>query len=94
MRMSPIDTYVSVTEAKKRLLDIVRRLGRADGTVAITREGIPAAVLLSMRRFEELTETLEILSDARAMSSLRRSLKQAAQGKWARQEEVFPGKES
>jgi antitoxin YefM len=92
--MQQVDTYVSVTDAKKRLLDIVRQLGKGNGIVAITRDGIPAAVLLSMRQFEELTETLEILSDAKVMSSLRRSLKQAARGKWARQEEVFPSEES
>jgi antitoxin YefM len=92
--MQQVDTYVSVTEAKKKLLDLVRRLGKGDGIVAITRGGIPTAVLLSMRQFEELTETLDILSDARTMSSLRRSLKQAAQGKWTRQEEIFPGEGS
>jgi antitoxin YefM len=92
--MPHVNAYVSVTEAKNRLLDMVRRLGKGDGVVAITRDGVPAAVLLSMRQFEQLTETLEILSDAKAMASLRRSLKQAAQGKWTRQEDVFPRKES
>jgi antitoxin YefM len=92
--MSRVNAYVSVTEAKNRFLDMVRRLGNGDGVIAITRDGVPAAVLLSMWQFEELTETLEILSDAKAMASLRRSLKQAAQGKWTRQEDVFPRKES
>jgi antitoxin YefM len=91
--MPLVNSYVSVTDARHRLLDMVRQLGKGDGVIAITRDGVPAAVLLSMRQFEELTETLEILSDARAMASLRRSLKQAAQGKWAGQEDVFPGKE-
>jgi antitoxin YefM len=92
--MPHVNAYVSVTEAKNRLLDLVRRLGKGDGVVAITRDGVPAAVLLSMRQFEGLTETLEILSDAKAMASLRRSLRQAARGKWTRHEDVFPGKES
>lgn len=91
--MPHVNAYVSVTEAKNRLLDMVRRLGRSKEIVAITRGGVPAAVLLSMRQFEELTETLEILSDARAMASLRRSLKQAAQGKWTKQEDVFSREE-
>ena len=50
--------------------------------VAITRDGQPAAVLLSVIRFRELMETLEILSDSRTMASLRRSLGQAAKDKW------------
>jgi antitoxin YefM len=88
--MPQVDTYVSVTEAKRTFLDLVRRLGRGDGIVAITRDGIPTAVMLGMRQFQELTETMDILSDARTMASLRRSLKEAAQGKWSRQRDVFP----
>jgi PHD/YefM family antitoxin component YafN of YafNO toxin-antitoxin module len=38
-------------------------------------------------------ETLEILSDARAVASLRRSLKQAAKGIWTQQGDVFSRKE-
>lgn len=92
--MQQIDTYVSVTEAKKKLLELVRRLGKADEIVAITRDGTPAAVLLSMRHYEELAETLDILSDARTMASLRRSLRQAAQGKWTKHEHIFPAEET
>jgi prevent-host-death family protein len=92
--MPHVDAYVSVTEAKSRLLDMVRQLGKRDDVVAITRDGIPAAVMLSMRRFEELTETLEILSDRKAMVSIRRSLRQAAQKKWVAQRDIFPRKEA
>ena len=87
--MQQVDSYISVTEAKSRLLDLVRRMGRKEEVVAITRDGVPAAVLLSVTRFSELMETLEILSDSRTMASLRRSLRQAAKGKWAASESVF-----
>jgi antitoxin YefM len=92
--MPRVNAYVSVTEARNRLLDMVRQVGKDDGVVAITRDGVPAAVLLSVRQFEELTETLEILSDSKTMASLRRSLKQAGQGKWKQQEEVFSREET
>ncbi len=43
--------------------------------VAITRDGIPSAVLLSMDQFQGLIETIEILSDQKTMQGLRPSLR-------------------
>lgn len=91
--MQQVDTYISVTEAKNRLLDLVRQMARKDEVVAITRDGVPAAVLLSVIRFQELMETLEILSDSKTTASLRRSLGQAAKGKWVGLESAFGAEE-
>ena len=87
--MLQIDHFVSITEAKSRLLDLIRTLGKTDEVLAITRSGIPAAVVLSPERYEGLLETIEILSDASAIRSLRRSLKQAEKGEWINDQEVF-----
>jgi antitoxin YefM len=87
--MPHVDQFVSVTEAKSRLLSLVRDLKAKHEIVAITREGVPSAVLLSMEQFEGLMETIEILSDQKAMRSLRRSLKQAKGGRWVTHERVF-----
>ncbi len=90
--MPHVDHYVSVTQAKTQLLNIIRRLGKQEDSVGITRDGIPTAVLLSMEHFEGLMETLEILSDQKTMRSLRKSLKQAQVGRWETHESVFEGK--
>jgi antitoxin YefM len=87
--MPQVDQFVSVTEAKNRLLDLIRRLKTKQEIVAITRDGVPTAVLLSMDQFEGLMETIEILADPQAMRSLRRSLKQAEAGQWVGHETVF-----
>ena len=42
-----------------------------------------------MDQFEGLTETIEILSDAKSLRSLKRSLKQADAGKWVSHDTVF-----
>ena len=81
--------YVPITKAKNDLLAIVRQVEKADSTIAVTKNGVPAAVILSMERFEGLLETLDILSDEETMKSLRRSIRQARAGKWLRYEEVF-----
>ncbi len=90
--MADVDQYISITKAKAQLLEIVRRVQKQPETVAITREGIPAAVLLSMDHFEGLIETLEILSDQKTMRSLRRSMKQAQAANWVTSHGVFEDK--
>jgi len=42
-----------------------------------------------MKKFEGLLETLEILSDEKSMKSIRKSIKEAQQGKWIYDDEVF-----
>ena len=73
--MQTIETYVSITQAKAKLLDMVRQLSESNDTIAITKNGIPEAVMLSMRKFEGLLETIDILADPEVMSQLK-TLKQ------------------
>ena len=42
-----------------------------------------------MNKFEGLMETLEILSDEKAMKSIRKSIKDARKGKWLDFDKVF-----
>ena len=87
--MPHVDRFVSVTEAKNKLRDLIRGMKSRQEIVAITRDGVPSAVLLSMNQFEGLMETIEILSDQKTMQALRRAMKQAKAGKWVSHEAVF-----
>ncbi len=87
--MLTIQEYIPVTQAKSKLLDIIRKLESSDDTVAITKNGVPEAVVISMKTYEGLLETLQILSDENTMTSLRKSIKEAKEGKWLDFEEVF-----
>jgi antitoxin YefM len=89
--MEPIQEYIPVTKAKAVLLDLIRQIGHSDGTIAITKNGVPEAVLMSMRKFNGLLETLEILSDEKAMKSVRKSIAEAQKGKWVDVREVLGG---
>jgi antitoxin YefM len=84
-----IQEYIPITRAKNQLLDIIRKLEASDDTIAITKNGVPEAVMISVRKYEGLLETLEILSDETAMKSLRKSVKEAEAGKWIDFTEVF-----
>ena len=81
--------YIPVTQAKTNLLDLIRKIKDTDDTIAITRNGIPEAVLLSVDKFQGLLETLEILSDPETVNSLRKSIRQGDKGKWIDFESVF-----
>jgi antitoxin YefM len=87
--MQIIQDYIPITKAKASFLDIIRKIEGSDDAIAITKNGVPEAVLLSMKKFESLLETLEILSDEKAMKSIKRSIKEAQQGKWVDFDEVF-----
>jgi antitoxin YefM len=88
-KMISILEYIPVTKAKSQLLNIIRKIENSDDTVAITKNGVPEAVMISMKKYEGLLETLEILSDEKTMKSLRKSIKQAQDGKWLDLNEVF-----
>ena len=87
--MKDISTYIPISKAKSNLLQIIRRLESVEDAVAVTKNGVPAAVILGVEKYEGLLETLDILSDEKTMKSLRASMRQARQGKWLKYEEVF-----
>ena len=87
--MQTIQEYIPVTKAKAELLDIVRKIQESNDAIAITKNGIPEAVLISMKKFKGLLETMEILSDEKAMKSIRKSIKEAQKGEWIDFDEVF-----
>ena len=84
-----IQDYIPVTKAKAALLDIIRNIENSQDAIAITKNGVPKAVLLSMKKFEGLLETLEILSDEKGMRSIRKSIKEAQKDRWLDFDEVF-----
>lgn len=80
--MQTIKEYIPVTKAKANLLDLVRKIKDSDDTIAITKNGIPEVVLISMNKFQGLLETMDILSDEKAMKSIRKSIREAEKGMW------------
>ncbi|MDA3791655.1 MAG: type II toxin-antitoxin system prevent-host-death family antitoxin [Desulfobacula sp.] len=66
-----IDNYIPVTKAKARLLDIIRMINDREDTIAITKNGIPRAVIMSMEHYESMRETMAILGDVEMMKQIR-----------------------
>ena len=87
--MQIIQDYIPVTKAKTVFLDLIRKIQDSDDAIAITKNGVPEAVMISMKKFQGLIETLEILADEKAMKSIKKSIKEAKEGKWVDFDEVF-----
>lgn len=87
--MLAMETYIPITQAKNKLLDLIRSLHDKDDIIAITKNGVPEAVVMSMARFEGLMETIEILSDPETMTLLRKSMDDVAAGRLIKMDEVF-----
>ena len=68
-----IDSYIPVTKAKTKLLDMIRMIDESENTVAITKNGVPKAVLMSMEQYEAMRETMAILGDPVIMKQIRHS---------------------
>jgi len=66
---------LSLSEAKMKLSSLVEAVRTTDEEVVITKNGTPAAILLSPDEFESLKETVAVRSDAALMNEIKKGLK-------------------
>ena len=65
---------LSLSEAKMKLSELIDRVKSTDAEVVITKNGRPAAVLVSPDEFDGWRETIAIQSDADMMAEIRKGL--------------------
>lgn len=65
---------LSISEAKMKLSALIDSIGVADEQVIITKNGRPAAVLVSPDEFEGWRETLVVRSDSELMEEINEGL--------------------
>jgi prevent-host-death family protein len=78
-----------VTKMKRNFLDILKRMEEEDSTIAITRNGEPVGVLMTLARYEALLETIEVLSDKEILRSLEQSKRDFNEGKVLKHKEIW-----
>ncbi len=66
---------LSLSEAKMKLSSLVAAVNTTDEEVVITKNGSPAAVLVSPDEFESWKETIAIRSDLPLMQEIKKGLK-------------------
>lgn len=67
---------LSVSEVKMKLSALVDLVSTTDEEVVITKNGSPAAVLVSPDEFESLKETIAVRSDQELMEEIKKGLAQ------------------
>jgi len=70
-----------ISEVKARLPELVTGVVEREEEVVVTRNGKPAAVLVSYAEYERLKETLDVLSDPDLMRQVQESRAFYASGK-------------
>jgi prevent-host-death family protein len=79
-----------ISEVKARLPELVTSVQEREEEIVVTRNGRPAAVLVSYVEFERLKETLDVLSDPSLMRQIEESRAfYASGGKGLSFEDVF-----
>src|SRR5438093_12539797 len=79
-----------ISEVKAKLPELVNRVEQLEEEIIVTRNGKPAAMLVSYADYERLKETLDVLSDPELMRQIRKSEAEIAAGKpGLSMEEVF-----
>jgi len=71
---------MSLAAVKARFSELVDRVERQQDRVVVTRNGKPAAVLISADDLESLEETLAVMSDRSVAAQIRESHKAVAAG--------------
>jgi antitoxin YefM len=66
---------LSVSEAKMKLSGLIDAVNATDEEIMITKNGRPAAVLVSPEEFESLKETVAVRSDSALVKEIRKGLK-------------------
>ncbi len=77
-----------VTAAKARLSQLVAAVASTHDHVEITRNGEPAAVLISYAEMAALRETIAVLSDPQAVDDIRQAEEDLRAGRTVNAEEL------
>ncbi|MFC0545469.1 type II toxin-antitoxin system Phd/YefM family antitoxin [Kutzneria chonburiensis] len=62
-----------ITEVKARLAELVVQVETQRDRITITRNGKPAAILVSVGEWESINETLDVLADPEALRDIKES---------------------
>lgn len=80
---------ISLKEARNRFSRIVEKVDRLSERYIVTKNGEPKAVVMSADEYESWTETLELLSNPKAVKALEQGIKEAKAGKFRSFKDAF-----
>jgi prevent-host-death family protein len=72
---------LTMVDARRELTKLPERLETRPATVAVTRRGKPVLAIMTWDDYDAILETLEVLSDEKAVKQLRLSVQEVKEGK-------------
>lgn len=84
---------MSLKQARSRFSSLVDNADRLSERVIVTKNGTPKAVVMGAEEFESWVETLELLSNPKAVKALEQGLKEAKAEKFRSFKDVFDEKQ-
>jgi antitoxin YefM len=79
---------LSITEAKNRFTELADRAAAEHDHFTVTRNGRPHVLVVSVAEWDELQETIAVLSDPEASTDLAESAEAAEHGDFTTEEEM------
>ena len=80
---------IPLKEARAKFSKLVDRVDQLSDRYIVTKNGTPKAVVMSAEEFESWVETLEFMSNPKAVKALEQGLKEAKAEKFHSFKEVF-----
>jgi antitoxin YefM len=80
---------MSLKQARARFSTLVDKADRLSERFIVTKNGTPKAVVMGAEEFESWVETLELLSNPKAVKALQKGLKETKTGKVRSFKDVF-----
>lgn len=71
---------LTTVDARRKLTQLPEELGENPATIAVTRRGKPVLAIMTWEDYQAIVETLEILSDEKAVEQLRYSIQEVREG--------------
>jgi len=78
----------SLAAVKAHFSQVIDEVSGTHQRVTVTKNGSPVAVILAVEDYESLVETLEILSDPKAMAEIRQAESELRHGESYDEEQV------
>jgi prevent-host-death family protein len=84
-----MNKIIPLKEARAKFSKLVDRVDQLSDRYIVTKNGTPKAVVMSAEEFESWVETLEFMSNPKAVKALEQGLREAKAGKFHSFKEVF-----
>jgi prevent-host-death family protein len=85
----PMTITLSFKQGRPQFSSLMDKADRLSERFIVTKNGTPKAVVMGAEEFESRVETLELLSNSKAVKALEHGLKEAKAGKLRSFKDVF-----